>query len=148
LQSLAHLFEPFRFKTNEDCTLQDSEIELLNMIISMLNSTKAFFLKQSEANWLQSVLDHPAASDWQQAGEPRARFSESILALKLSESPPIPLTEAQEKIEMRHDLSIRQQLLENLNSSDFADRVSDIPALWDQSREETGSTMQEAEGSR
>jgi hypothetical protein len=46
----------------------------------------------------------------QQADEFRVRFSESILALKLSESPPIPLTEVQEKIKMSHDLSIRQQL--------------------------------------
>jgi hypothetical protein len=41
LQSLAHLFEPFRFKTNEGRTPQDSEIELPSTIISLLNSTKA-----------------------------------------------------------------------------------------------------------
>jgi hypothetical protein len=41
------------------------------------------------------------------------RFNESILALKLSESPPIPPTEVQEKIKMSHDLSIREQLLES-----------------------------------
>jgi hypothetical protein len=34
---------------NEDRTLQDSEIELLNTIISLFNSTKAYFLQQSEA---------------------------------------------------------------------------------------------------
>jgi hypothetical protein len=64
----------------------------------------------------------------QQTGELRVRFSESILALKLSESPPILLTEVQEKIEVSHDLCILQQLLENFNSSDFADRISDLPA--------------------
>jgi hypothetical protein len=51
-------------------------------------------------------LDLPAASALQQADELRVRFSESILTLKLSESPPIPLTEIQEKIEVSHDLSI------------------------------------------
>jgi hypothetical protein len=69
LQSLAHLFEPFHFKTNEDRTLQDSEIEALNTKISPLNSTKAFFMQQSEANRPRFVLGHPAASVLQQAGE-------------------------------------------------------------------------------
>jgi hypothetical protein len=49
-QSLAHLFEPFRFKTNEDRTLQEPEIELLNTIISLVNSIKVFFPQQSEVN--------------------------------------------------------------------------------------------------
>jgi hypothetical protein len=93
LQSLAHLFEPLRLKTNEDRTLQDSEIEFLNTTISLLNSTKAFFLQQLEANWLQFILGDPAASISQQADELRVRFNKSILALKLSESPPIPLAE-------------------------------------------------------
>jgi hypothetical protein len=79
-------------------------------------------------------LGLPAASVLQQAGELRARFGESILALKLSESPPTLLTEVQEKIEVSHDLSILQQLLENLNSSDFASLIS---ALRDQSGKET-----------
>jgi hypothetical protein len=128
LQSIAHLFEPFRFKTNEDRTLQDSEIEPLNTNISPLNSTKAFLMQQSEANWPRFVLEYPAASVSRQPGELRVRFSESILVLKLSESPPIPLTEVLEKTEVSHDLGILQQLLENLNSSDFADRVSDLRA--------------------
>jgi hypothetical protein len=38
------------------------------------------------------------------------RFNESILALKLSESPPIPLTDVQEKIKMSHNLCIRELL--------------------------------------
>jgi hypothetical protein len=87
---------------------------------------------------LQFVLDHPAASVLQQADEFRVRFSELILALKLSESPPIPLTEVQGKIEVSHDLSILQQLLESLNSSDFADRGSDLRALRDHDGKETG----------
>jgi hypothetical protein len=123
-----HLFEPFRFRTNEDRTLQNSEIGLLNTIISLLNSIKVFFQQQSDPNWLQFVLDHPAASVLQQADEFRVRFNESILALKLSDSPPIPLTEVQDKIEVSHDLGILQQLLESLNSSFFADRVSDLRA--------------------
>jgi hypothetical protein len=138
LQSLAHLFKPFRFKTNEDHTLQDSEIELLYTIVSLLISTKAFFMQQSEVNWLQFVLGPSAASVSRQADELCVPFRESSLAFKLSESHPIPLTEVQEKIEMSHDISILQQLLENLNSSDFADRISDLCALRDQYGKETG----------
>jgi hypothetical protein len=83
-------------------------------------------------------LDHPASSVLQQADELRVRFSESILALKLSESPQIPLTEVQEKIEVLHNLSILQQVLENLNLSDFADRGSDFRVLRNQSGKEIG----------
>jgi hypothetical protein len=46
------LYRTDPFQTNEDRTLQDFEIELLNMVIPLLNRTKAFFMRQF-------LLDHP-----------------------------------------------------------------------------------------
>jgi hypothetical protein len=68
-----------------------------------------------------------------------------VYLFKLPESPPISLTEVQEKIEVPHDFSILQQLLENLNSSDFADRISDLRASRSLRGKKQVSTKQEAE---
>lgn len=111
---------------NEERPITEEEGELFKQLIPILNSLKDIFTQQQENNWLTFFNSHPLTFILDEVTTLIKQFNELILKLKLSETEPIQWTEVQGKTESVHDLGILQQLLENMNSPEYSDRIKEI----------------------
>ena len=127
-----------RMKANDDRVIGDDEAELFKKLIPILNLFKDIFSQQTESNWLNCLSSHPLTYVLDECTKLIKDFNDITKKLKLAETDPIQWTEVQSKTEEVHDLGILQQLLENMNSNEYTQKIAEISELRERLSKEAG----------
>ncbi|KAH0787678.1 TKL family protein kinase [Histomonas meleagridis] len=91
-----------------------------------------------EPNWRIFLLEHPINYFEQKIIEDINEFNNAAIQLHLTQTNAIVLNENEFKKEAIHDLGILQQLIENLNSDEYSNKINEIVQIREQYAKDTG----------
>lgn len=131
-------------KTNgheNDQTITSEEAGLFEHAISLIGSLKELFMQQSESKWKNFLLKNPLDTFEKRIMEIILDFMKTMEKLNLGNIQ-IIWDEKRFKTEAIHDLGTLQQLIENLNSSEYNQKIDDIKRIRNKYASEVGVEIQ------